>query len=189
MGNCKQPFVLTMHFKDMKSLSVVHRDYISGGPRGLREAIAAELGKSSLPSEPAATTQTSTGSALPVPTQGGAKGELYSLVQPVGQGQTDNTVKEVEEASAFTNILPPFQLDIAQWRESKPLQAMYRNKGKSSSSSSSSQNHGTLAAVININMIHISPYACTEGLFACAAEVLRPGGFLFCYGPYNKDGG
>lgn len=42
--------------------------------------------------------------------------------------------------------------------------------------------------VLSINMIHITPWACSEGLFAGAARVLVPGGALVTYGPYNVDG-
>ena len=38
------------------------------------------------------------------------------------------------------------------------------------------------------NMIHISPWAATEGLIAGAARVLSAGGMLFLYGPYKVDG-
>jgi hypothetical protein len=39
-------------------------------------------------------------------------------------------------------------------------------------------------AVVNINMIHISPWAATLGLMAGAGRLLPPGGGLFLYGPY-----
>ncbi len=39
-------------------------------------------------------------------------------------------------------------------------------------------------AVVNINMIHISPWSAAEGLMAGAGRVLPPGGPLFLYGPY-----
>jgi SAM-dependent methyltransferase len=42
--------------------------------------------------------------------------------------------------------------------------------------------------VICNNMIHISPWAATEGLMAGAARVLSAGGVLFLYGPYKIDG-
>jgi hypothetical protein len=38
------------------------------------------------------------------------------------------------------------------------------------------------------NMIHISPWAATEGLMAGAARVLPAGGLLFLYGPYKVGG-
>ncbi|MDT8266730.1 DUF938 domain-containing protein, partial [Roseomonas sp. DSM 102946] len=44
------------------------------------------------------------------------------------------------------------------------------------------------AAVLCINMIHISPWAATLGLMAGAARVLPPGGVLVLYGPYRRDG-
>ena len=45
---------------------------------------------------------------------------------------------------------------------------------------------GPFEAVVAINMVHISPWAATEGLMAGAARVLRPGGVLYLYGPYRE---
>lgn len=42
--------------------------------------------------------------------------------------------------------------------------------------------------VICINMIHISPWAATQGLIAEAARLLPPGGPLYLYGPYRQSG-
>lgn len=39
-----------------------------------------------------------------------------------------------------------------------------------------------------INMIHISLWAATVGLMRNAARILPPGGMLFTYGPYRRDG-
>lgn len=44
------------------------------------------------------------------------------------------------------------------------------------------------AAVLCINMAHISPWAATAGLCAGAGRVLRPGGVLIVYGPFKADG-
>ncbi|KPL67091.1 SAM-dependent methyltransferase [Erythrobacter sp. SG61-1L] len=43
-------------------------------------------------------------------------------------------------------------------------------------------------AVVCINMIHISPWASAEGLFAGAARLLGQGAPLVLYGPYLEDG-
>ena len=43
-------------------------------------------------------------------------------------------------------------------------------------------------AVLCINMVHISPWSATEGLFAGAARMLSPGAPLYLYGPYRRAG-
>ena len=46
---------------------------------------------------------------------------------------------------------------------------------------------GPFDAVVCINMIHISPWAATEGLMSGAARTLaNPGGLLVLYGPYRE---
>ena len=42
--------------------------------------------------------------------------------------------------------------------------------------------------IICINMIHISPWEATTGLFRNAAAVLPKGGLLYLYGPYRRGG-
>lgn len=43
-------------------------------------------------------------------------------------------------------------------------------------------------AVLCSNMIHIAPWAATEGLFAGASAILSPQGPLVTYGPYKRGG-
>jgi len=43
-------------------------------------------------------------------------------------------------------------------------------------------------AVVCINMVHISPWAATQGLMAGAGRVLPAGGALILYGPYIEAG-
>jgi SAM-dependent methyltransferase len=43
-------------------------------------------------------------------------------------------------------------------------------------------------ALVCINMIHIAPWAVSEGLMAGARRVLRMGGVIYLYGPYKIDG-
>jgi SAM-dependent methyltransferase len=69
------------------------------------------------------------------------------------------------EAAGLPNLRPPLALDMLDpttWPE------------------------GRVQAVVCINMIHISPWAATEGLMALAGRVLAPGGLLALYGPYRE---
>jgi SAM-dependent methyltransferase len=43
-------------------------------------------------------------------------------------------------------------------------------------------------AIVCINMVHISPWQATLGLFAGAARTLARGALLYLYGPYRFDG-
>ena len=43
-------------------------------------------------------------------------------------------------------------------------------------------------AVVCINMLHIAPWSAAEGLMAGAARVLRAGGVLYLYGPFQESG-
>jgi len=42
--------------------------------------------------------------------------------------------------------------------------------------------------IVNINMIHIAPWAACLGLMAGAERILPPGGILYLYGPFKQDG-
>ena len=45
-----------------------------------------------------------------------------------------------------------------------------------------------LTAIVCLNVIHISPWTVTEGLFAGAGRHLAADGLLITYGPYCRDG-
>ena len=44
------------------------------------------------------------------------------------------------------------------------------------------------AGLVSINMIHIAPFEAAIGLFAGAGRLLAPGGKLFLYGPFTREG-
>lgn len=43
-------------------------------------------------------------------------------------------------------------------------------------------------AVLAINVLHYSPWETTPALLAGVARLLPPGGVLYCYGPYRREG-
>ncbi len=47
---------------------------------------------------------------------------------------------------------------------------------------------GNVNLITCINMIHISPWEATIGLFQVASQKLMSGGILYCYGPYKENG-
>ncbi|MEL6495877.1 MAG: DUF938 domain-containing protein [Cyanobacteria bacterium J06623_7] len=42
--------------------------------------------------------------------------------------------------------------------------------------------------VVNINMIHISPWQACLGLLVGVEQILAPGGILYLYGPFKREG-
>jgi len=42
--------------------------------------------------------------------------------------------------------------------------------------------------IVNVNMIHIAPWRAAEGLVEGAAVRVKPGGFLYFYGPFKRGG-
>ncbi|NJK49629.1 DUF938 domain-containing protein [Candidatus Gracilibacteria bacterium] len=46
----------------------------------------------------------------------------------------------------------------------------------------------SIAAIANINMIHISPWSACLGLMAGANRLLPSGGILYLYGPFKRGG-
>ena len=70
-------------------------------------------------------------------------------------------------AEALPNVLEPIRLDVVDqpWPVS------------------------SAAAVVCLNMIHIAPWAAAEALIRGAEAILAPGGILFLYGPYRREGG
>lgn len=70
--------------------------------------------------------------------------------------------------SGLSNIDPPHDADVSAPGWHAPFE--------------------TCDGLLSINMIHISPFAAAEGLFEGAARLLRPGGRLFLYGPFSRNG-
>ena len=75
-----------------------------------------------------------------------------------------------KQAEAVANLEQPLAIDVTQadWQK----QVLESN----------------IDAIININMIHIAPWQACLGLLAGAEQILPPGGILYLYGPYKRNG-
>ena len=105
------------------------------------------------------------------------------------------SIRAWRDESGLDNLLPPIFLDVLDfpWRLesltgagdasaagqlSSPFPATGDRKGEPG-------DRASIDIVININMIHISPWDCCRALIRGASQYLAPGGLLFLYGPYR----
>lgn len=90
---------------------------------------------------------------------------------------SDPAVEALDSIAAWTkqagapNVLPPLRIDVTDpaWPATLPPDE-------------------TPAAILCINMIHIAPWAATEGLFRGAGALLPAGAQLILYGPFRRPG-
>jgi hypothetical protein len=73
--------------------------------------------------------------------------------------------------TGLANVAPPLDLDVSEptWPTHAGVAAGYDG-------------------LVAVNLLHVAPWAATEGLMAGAARLLAPDGFLFVYGPFMRDG-
>ncbi|MDE0361769.1 MAG: DUF938 domain-containing protein [Rhodospirillaceae bacterium] len=93
-----------------------------------------------------------------------------ALAGPVWQpSEPDAELRRMIAAAAarMPNVREPLDLDVL--RQPWPISAA--------------------DAIVNINMIHVTPWDATVALMGGAAAVLSDGGVLYMYGPYRRFGG
>lgn len=77
-----------------------------------------------------------------------------------------------QQAAPCANLLPPIDLDASspKW------------------SVESDESLDPIAAIVNINMVHIAPKSAYLGLMAGASRILPHKGILYLYGPFKQSG-
>jgi len=100
-------------------------------------------------------------------------------------------------ADKFSNItFQPSDIDEEQWPSLKAYKADHKNIKdpikvditKNFQDWECEDLPSTFHLILNINMIHISPWQCSEGLFRNSGALLHSDGILVTYGPYAKNG-
>lgn len=81
-----------------------------------------------------------------------------------------NSIEAWRQESLIDNIQPPLNINAA------------------SSSWELEEKQLNITTIININMIHISPWNACLGLMEGAKRILPSGGILYLYGPYKQGG-
>ncbi|MEH2164838.1 MAG: DUF938 domain-containing protein [Nostoc sp.] len=81
------------------------------------------------------------------------------------------------EHNGCDNVHAPLELDVREpvWALEKGAVAQWLNPKP-------------IVAIVNINMIHISPWCACLGLMAGAGRILAAGGVLYLYGPFKQGG-
>ena len=90
-----------------------------------------------------------------------------------------------------TDLDPTNMASIAAWREEADVANLLLPRQLDVRDSSwliDCDFPAPISAIVNINMLHISPWSCCEALFAGAAEVLNQSGVVILYGPFKRDG-
>lgn len=85
------------------------------------------------------------------------------------------------------NLRPPLALDAAA--ASWPLGVIAEERARRAGGDRArADDHRCLDFVFCANVIHIAPFNVCEGLLAGAGRHLLPGGQLFLYGPFRRNG-
>jgi hypothetical protein len=79
----------------------------------------------------------------------------------------------------IANLSLPLPIDVTQNNWTQQLEGEIEGK---------KLKNQEIDAIININMIHISPWNACLGLISGAEKLLSPQGILYLYGPYKRNG-
>lgn len=90
-----------------------------------------------------------------------------------------DSIRSWRAIAALNNLQDPLALDVTQPQWPKTVTHWQQQQDKSVAQ---------IQAIANINMIHISPWAACEGLFAGATQLLAKGDVLYLYGPFKREG-
>ena len=119
-----------------------------------------------------------------------ADGHVLEVASGTGEHGAYLTEALTDLHWTYSDIDPESRTSQAAWRKSA---AHDRLSGPlildaSKSDWGEAERPGHWDAIVSVNMIHIAPFEAALGLIAGAGRLLMPGGRLFLYGPFAREG-
>lgn len=100
------------------------------------------------------------------------------------------SIEAWRERAGLPNIRAPLVIDASsnEWPIGSADAILSINIDSDSCDDRKPARKGGFDVVLNLNMVHISPWSAALGLLDGAARVMKPGGALILYGPWLQDG-
>ena len=100
------------------------------------------------------------------------------------------SIEAVREEAALPNIRPALVIDASapHWPIDRAAAVLSIKMDSDSRDDPKPAEKRGFDAVLNLNMVHISPWSAALGLLDGAARVLKRGGALILYGPWLQTG-
>lgn len=100
---------------------------------------------------------------------------LPSDLNPIAR----DSIRSWQAIAALPNLHTPLELNVTQPQWPQLVTDWQEETGAAVPA---------IRAIVNINMIHISPWAACEGLFSGASQLLSTDDVLYLYGPFKREG-
>jgi SAM-dependent methyltransferase len=123
---------------------------------------------------------------------GQATGDVLEIGSGTGQHAVAFAAQVPELRWWPSDIYPSHLASIAAWRRHAGLENLRAPQRIDLTDpawtwTADGKSGGELAAMVCINVLHISSWSVSENLMAGAGRLLRAGGRLFIYGPFMRD--
>jgi SAM-dependent methyltransferase len=123
----------------------------------------------------------------------GARGDVLELGSGTGQHVAEFARRAPQLTWWPSDILPAHLASIEGWRRQAGLANLRAPQHIDLADpnwtwAGDKSEGGELTATLCVNLLHIAPWRVSQNLMARAGRLLRPGGRLFIYGPFKRDG-
>lgn len=92
------------------------------------------------------------------------------------------------QENQLQNVAPPVYVDIREHHNKWNPVCGNAEKSASKVLPITEFKENSFDYIYNSNLIHISSFDCTEGLFFNSGKLLKKNGYLITYGPYGQNG-